>query len=98
MSEKSLAAFIVTLLMLAGCDVFTDSKARVTRAEKLLGEGAYNESMVELRNALEDTPDDPRALLLLARTNYQLGRYEPATKALEAAGKAGASPADRGIE
>ena len=25
MSEKSLAAFIVTLLMLAGCDVFTVS-------------------------------------------------------------------------
>jgi len=70
---------------LAGCDLLTGSGERVDRAEALLAKGAYNEAMIELRNALESEPQDGRAQLLVAKTNLQLGNFPAAYQALDAA-------------
>lgn len=95
MTNKNLAIFValVPLIALAGCDLFTNADTRVARADQLLESGAYSEAMVELKTALDDQPANARALLLLARTNLQLGRYDPALKALADARQAGAPDA-----
>ena len=80
-----LLAVGVACTALGGCDLFTAASDRVDRAEALLHKGAYNEAMIELRNAVEAEPANGRAQLLVARTNLQLGNFPAAEQALNAA-------------
>lgn len=93
-SSRIFGLSLAVLLSLAGCDSFKGADARVDAAEKMLAEGAYNEAAVELRNALDDDPKNARALLGMARTQYQLGLLEEAATAATAAAEAGAPAAD----
>jgi len=83
----------VALLCVAGCDVFTKPGERVSRAERLIEQGAYSEALVELNVALEKIPNDPRAELALARASLQLGSADAATHALEVAAAGGVDKA-----
>ena len=88
-----ICGLLVTLLSVAGCDVFTSPAERVARAERLIEQGAYGEALVELNIALEKIPNDPRAELALARASLQLGSADAATHALEVAAAGGADKA-----
>ena len=79
---------------LAGCEQFVSADTRIQRAGELLDEGAYAESLLELKNALNDKPGDPRALLGLAKVQMRLGHYEDVDKTLAQAESAGAPAAE----
>jgi tetratricopeptide (TPR) repeat protein len=81
------------LLGTAGCDLFTRPAERVMRAEGLIDRGAYNEALVELNTAVQESPEDARTQLALAHVSLQLGRTDAATRALEVAAKSGADAA-----
>src|SRR5262245_47094051 len=83
---------LAALLAAVGCDVATPPEERLVRAERLLDAGRYNEAVVEIRNALENQPDDARALLDLARAAVQIGIVDSAKPALDRAAAAGAGP------
>jgi predicted Zn-dependent protease len=85
--------FAFVAFLISGCDLFRSADDRRARAEALLAQGAYNEAMVELKNVLSDTPSDARALLLVGRTNLQLGNFDAAAKAVESAEHAHADAA-----
>ena len=70
-----------SLLLAAGCDLFTAPEERVARAEQLIASGAYSEALVELNVAIEKSPNDARAQLALARVSLQLGSADSATRA-----------------
>jgi Tfp pilus assembly protein PilF len=84
---------VMVLLASAGCDVMTSPDERLTRAERLLAEGSYNEAVVEIKNVLAKQPENARAQLALARASLQLGVAESADAALARAAAAGADAA-----
>jgi len=90
MSKPTNIMVLVAIFALTGCDLFTSVDDRIDRAEQAEKSGSYGEAMVELRNALDKEPKNPRAQLALARISYQLGNLDAASKALAAAQEAGA--------
>jgi len=60
----------------------------------LLSSGAFNEAMIELKNAEAAAPGDPRVLLLIAKTGVQLGNLEASAQTLDQASKHGADRAE----
>ena len=84
---------VALLAGLAGCDLFVGADARVERAEALLAEGAYSEALVELKNAVDKDPNNPRAQFALARAQLQLGQFDAADKALAQARTSGTEAA-----
>ncbi|HSN72616.1 MAG TPA: tetratricopeptide repeat protein, partial [Steroidobacteraceae bacterium] len=91
-SKPSWTLMFFGCLLLAGCDLFVSAEARVDRAEQHVAEGDYRAAMIELKNALQDQPDNVDARLLLSRVSLHMGDLEAAEKELERAVDAGASP------
>jgi len=94
--RAGLAIVAIGGLMLAGCDSFVSPDTRVARAAKLLEQGAYSEATIELKNALQSTPQDARVQLLLARANFLSGDLDGSERALTAS-EASSSSADRAL-
>lgn len=91
--RASLLPFLF-VMVLAGCDALKNADERVDNAERLIDRGAYNEATVELRNALDDDPNNARALIALAHANLQLGLLGEADTAIATAVDAGAPAAE----
>lgn len=89
-------AFIVMVvcLALAGCDVFVSPQQRIERAAALIEKGDFRTAEIELRNALNKEPDDPRGRMLLARTEFWASDVPAAERDLKRAVDAGAAPAE----
>jgi cellulose synthase operon protein C len=83
-----LAAF--ALVSLTGCGSGGGPGERVRRAEQMLTRGDYGAAMIEIKNALQEKPDDPAAELALARATLMLGNLGASTKALTDAQSHGA--------
>jgi cellulose synthase operon protein C len=86
---------VLICLMVAGCDVFVSNETRVERAEQYLTQGNQRGAIIELKNVVEDEPDNGRARSLLAQALFQLGDVEAAQAELNRASELGArSPSD----
>jgi tetratricopeptide (TPR) repeat protein len=77
-----LAGVLLAALALGGCDYFRSPEQRVERAEALIGKGEQRAALIELRNALKDRPDQPKARLLLADVALWLGDQGAAEREL----------------
>ena len=94
-SPRVPACLLVALItLLAGCEQFVSADTRIKRAGKLLESGSYAEALLELKNALDDQPGDPRALMDMARVQMRLGHFEDVDKTLGLASTAGVAGAD----
>lgn len=91
-SKPSWILLVVACLLLAACDLFVSAEARVNRAEAHMADGDYRAAMIELKNALQDQPENVDARLLLSRVSLQLGDLDAAKKELDRAVEAGATP------
>jgi len=92
-AKGSIAAAVVALLAVAGCDMFIDSGTRIARAEKQIAAAHYAAARVELKKALADQPDNARAHFLLAEAALQLGDGAGALEELQRALDLGMPPA-----
>ena len=77
-----LSCALLATFVAAGCGYFTSPEKRVERAEKLFAEGEARNALIELRNALKDKPDQPKARLLLAEVALWLGDQGAAEREL----------------
>jgi predicted Zn-dependent protease len=79
------ASLIVLLAALAaaGCGYFTSAKQRVAEAETLIAQGEQRRALIELRNALQDEPANPKARLLLSEVVLWLGDAAGAERELK---------------
>jgi len=85
------AAFAISLLMLAGCDLFLSPDERVARAAAGMARQDYNAAIVELKNALQDDPDHALARARLAHAEFHIGDVYAAQKDLKRAIELGAT-------
>ncbi len=83
---------VFSLLLLAGCDLFTSTETRIGRAQAYLAEGNQRGAIIELKNVVEDEPDNSRARALLAEALLQLGDAEAAQAEMRRALDLGAEP------
>lgn len=75
---------IVAGFLIVGCGSAEARKDRyVERAQALMGEENYEKAELELRNALQIAPDDPRARLLAARLAERTGEIRRAVQAYQ---------------
>jgi putative PEP-CTERM system TPR-repeat lipoprotein len=63
----------LALVALAGCERFVSNETRVERAEAAMARGDHRAAVVQLMNALQKEPDNPRARVLLAESALWLG-------------------------
>ena len=91
-SKPSWSLLLAACFVLTACDLFVSAEARVDRAEAHIADGDYRAAMIELKNALQDQPDNVDARLMLSRVSLQLGDLEAADKELRRAVEAGATP------
>lgn len=75
---------------IAGCNLFVDADKRVARANERIAANDYNAAIIELRNALQSSPDHVPAHLLLASALLQTGDAASAETELRQAIKGGA--------
>jgi Tfp pilus assembly protein PilF len=64
-------AFLAVLV--AGCDVFMSTADHLERARAFIAENDYRSAVVELKNVLQEEPENPTARLLLAESALWLG-------------------------
>jgi len=79
-----LAFVLLAMLAGAGCDYLKSPEKRVDDAQALFAQGEPRRALIELRNALKDRPDMPRARLLLAEVALWLGDQGAAERELRA--------------
>jgi putative PEP-CTERM system TPR-repeat lipoprotein len=87
------AATLLVVLTLSGCDLFASADKRVEHAAALVDKGDFQTAAIELRNVLQKNPDHASARLLLARTSLMLGDPKAAEKDLRRAVELGVKPA-----
>jgi len=82
---------------LPGCDLFRSADERVARAEQQMAAQDYPAAMIELKNALQDEPNNFRARTRLAEVEFRLGDVISAEKDLRRAFELG-TPAPQDAE
>ena len=87
-----IAATLLVVLTVAGCNLFESTDKRVEHAATLMGQGDFQTAAIELRNVLQKNPDHARARLLFARTSLMLGDPSSAEKDLRRAVELGVKP------
>jgi putative PEP-CTERM system TPR-repeat lipoprotein len=92
LAARSWVGPLAGILLLSACDLFVSAEARVDRAAERMETGDYRSAVIELKNALQEDPDNVDARLLLARASLQLGDLAAAQKELDRAVEAGATP------
>ena len=81
-------------MTLAGCDLFRGPDDRVARADAQIAAHDYRGAMIELKNALQDSPGHVQARARLAQVEFEVGEIAAAEKDLQRAIALGAkSPA-----
>ncbi|WP_405242520.1 XrtA/PEP-CTERM system TPR-repeat protein PrsT [Lentisalinibacter salinarum] len=78
------------LALSAGCGLALTNEARLERAQEAYGEGDYRAAIIDLRNVLQQEPDNRQARLLLGRAALQQGDVTTAEKELRRAIELGA--------
>ncbi len=81
---KSALAGAISLGLLAGCGQ-PSLEDQLQTAQEALKSDNYQEAVVTLRNAVQTSPDDTQARILLAKTYYGLGDMESAVSSFEKA-------------
>lgn len=77
---------VVCLLAgLTGCGHEPTAAEHLAKAQQYQQQGKYKESIIEARNAVKLTPDDPAGRLLLGNLYLQQGAYQAAEKELRRA-------------
>ncbi len=89
LSKKFLIAAL-PLAILAGC-AEQDTGAQLEQARNALNNKNYQEALVTLKSAVQESPDSADARLLLAQTYFEMGDMENAVSAFDRAMDAGAS-------
>ena len=95
--DRPWTLMVLVLISLTACDLFVSAEARVDRAAEHVAMGDYRAAMIELKNALQEEPENVDARLMLSRVSLQLGDLEAAHKELERAVEAGATPDRVGV-
>ena len=89
-----IAVALVAGLALAACDDMSSSETTrkfLEEAEEHRAEGRYRAAVVELKNAIQSSPEDPVSRRLLGETYLALDAYAQAEKELDRAWKLGDS-------
>lgn len=81
----------IVLSMLVACGAANDPQSRVQRAEEYLANGEFRASMIELKNALQEDPDNIDARVLLGEVSIAMGQTEAAASELQKAAGLGAA-------
>lgn len=74
------AALMLLTLTLASCNSARDTNALMAEARQYRGQGETKAAIIELKNALQKTPDDARARLLLGEVYIDAGDAVSAEK------------------
>lgn len=82
-------AVLVAAFAIAACTP-NDPESRLERARAEYAGGTYRVAIIELRNVLQEQPDNSEALMLLGRTSYAIGDFAGAVTQYERARSAGA--------
>lgn len=86
------SALAALALSLAACGLTPEE--RLDRAEAAYAEHRFGEARLDIGTLLQDSPDDPHLLELLARIQLQIGDGVGARATLERLAQAGARPQD----
>ncbi|MBD3586648.1 PEP-CTERM system TPR-repeat protein PrsT [Salinimonas sp. HHU 13199] len=89
LSKKFLIAAL-PLAIMAGC-AEQDTGKQLEQAQSALNNKNYQEALVTLKSAVQNSPDSAEARLLLAQTYFEMGDMENAVSAYDRAMDAGAS-------
>jgi putative PEP-CTERM system TPR-repeat lipoprotein len=95
--ENCLAASLTVVFLLGGvtgCSKTTDTQALVSEAKAYQKKGETKAAIIQLKNALQQNPEDRDARLLLGQIYSQTGDAPSAEKELRKALSLGASPAE----
>jgi putative PEP-CTERM system TPR-repeat lipoprotein len=95
--ENCLAASLTVVFLLggvAGCSKTADNQALISEARAYQKKGESKAAIIQLKNALQQNPEDRDARLLLGQIYSQTGDPQSAEKELRKALSLGASPAD----
>lgn len=94
--ENCLAASLTVVFLLggvAGCSKTPDTQALISEAKAYQKKGETKAAIIQLKNALQQNPEDRDARLLLGQIYSQTGDPQSAEKELRKALSLGASPA-----
>ncbi|MBC7982224.1 MAG: tetratricopeptide repeat protein, partial [Candidatus Obscuribacterales bacterium] len=94
MKSQVLTVSMLLLTFLGGCDYFRSASARIQRAEDLMATQQYRAASIELKNALEQEPNNPQAHLLFADILLHLSEPDAAAQELRKARANNANVAD----
>lgn len=95
--ENCLAASLTVVFLLggvAGCSKTSDTQALISEAKAYQKKGETKAAIIQLKNALQQNPEDRDARLLLGQIYSQTGDSQSAEKELRKALSLGASPAE----
>ncbi|HET7202976.1 MAG TPA: tetratricopeptide repeat protein, partial [Steroidobacteraceae bacterium] len=84
------AGVALACILLSACGLFMSPERRIERAEDMMQKGDYGSAVIELRNALDEQPDNAKGRLLLARAAVQIGDLLTADKEIARAIELGA--------
>lgn len=85
-----LLVLVLGVQLLTACDSMgVDDQQLVTRAREYLADNNIGAAAIELRNALQENPDNAEARYLLGSISLDVGDYPAAEKEFRRAGKAG---------
>lgn len=95
--ENRLAVSLLAVLLfggMAGCSKTADTKGLISEAKAYQKKGETKAAIIQLKNALQQNPEDREARLLLGQIYSQTGDPQSAEKELRKALSLGANPAE----
>ena len=75
---RATALLVAALATLTACGLADDPASRIERAAEYQANGDYRASMIELKNALQEEPDNVDARIMLGEVSLELGEPEAA--------------------
>lgn len=87
------ALFLASLLTIAGCGV-VDNQQYIENAKKFADKGDFKSALIELKNALQQDPENSITRIYLAQIYLNTGDYPAAEKELKKAQQLGADDND----
>lgn len=85
-----LVVLLVILGVLAACGPASDPASRIERARQHQANAEYHTSMIELKNALQQEPENVEARIMLGEVSLAMGQAEAAEKEFNRAAGLGA--------
>ena len=88
---KKILIAALPLALMAGCAEQTIEE-QLSQARTSIENNEYQQALIELKQAIQESPDNAEARLLLAQAYYKMGSMENAVSAFDKAIEAGESP------